>query len=246
MSKLSHLNLTAINALRRKIEEGVRDSTSLEEAARQFVDTIYGEFADSLVLARLFATVPFEKLPPPNKEIVSSLADSKGISRLLNDRTLILALLGTRGKESAWNDRRTSRGHAGIPLASAEFIDSIPMVSRLLKELGAGIDWIDKADTKIVIRTAGSMAGVFFVLDAQTATDHQGRKIISAQDFVDEYGVKTVFGLGGLYGVGNTFITSIFFTNETLERQQVEQLMFFINMLKSATTVLVLQGKIFA
>ena len=165
---------------------------------------------------------------------------------MLNDRTVILSLLGTRGRESEWNDRRTSQGHAGIPLASAEFIDSIPMVSRLLKELGAGIDWIDKEDTKIVVRTKGNMAGVFFVLDAKTATDHQGRKIISAQDFVEEYGVKTVFGFGGLYGVGNTFITTIFFSNETLERWQVEQLMFFINMFKSATTVLVLQGKIFA
>jgi len=94
---------------------------------------MYDEFEESIVLARLFATVPFGELPAYNQEFVNKLADSTGITQLINDKTYILSLLGTHGVEENWNARLNSQGHIGIPLASADFIDSIPMMSRLLK-----------------------------------------------------------------------------------------------------------------
>ncbi|MFH0940065.1 MAG: hypothetical protein V1899_12410 [Planctomycetota bacterium] len=57
-------------------------------------------------------------------------ADSKNIAHLVKNETLVLSLMGTRGDEPAWNDRRSSAGHIGIPLASADFINKIPMMIR--------------------------------------------------------------------------------------------------------------------
>lgn len=244
--KFSDVNFLAVNALRNKTEQVLQNCSSLEDASQKFIEIFYEEFSESVILARLFATVPFKKLPAANQDFVSNLAESKGISHLLSDKTLVLSLLGTRGRKDNWNDRRKSNEHVGIPIVSLDFIDSIPMMSRLLKELGVEVNWIDREDTKIVIKLRGSKAGVFFVCDASTDTDQKGRKIISAQDFVEEYKIKTVFGFGGGYGVSENFITTIIFTTETIDRTKAEQLMFMINMIKSATTELVLKGKIFA
>ena len=54
----------------------------------------------------------------------------------------------------------------------------------------------------MIEKTMGRTAGLFFVEDASRATDHHGRKIIAAQEFVDTYRVKAVFGIGGAYVAG--------------------------------------------
>ncbi len=64
---------------------------------------------------------------------------------------MVLSLLGTRGEDMRWNDRRNSQGHVGIPLVSADFIDAIPMMSRLLKELGLDLNWIASDDTESIM-----------------------------------------------------------------------------------------------
>lgn len=246
MSKISNADFYVVNALKSNIEKKLKNCGCLEEASQKFIDIIYEEFEESVVLSRVFVTVPFENLPSPNQAFVTKLAHATRVSHLIDDRTLVLSLLGTRGKVADWNDRRKSKGHIGIPLVSADFIDTIPMMSRLFKDMGADLSWIDSKDTKIVIKTMGSMAGVFHVPDAKTATDQKGRKIIAAQDFVDMYKVKTVFGFGGIYGIGETFIITIIFTSEILEKKQAEQFMFLINTIKSVTTELVSKGRIFA
>ena len=246
MSKISSATYSTVSAIQSKVQETIKGCTCLEEAAQQFTDVLYEEFEESIVLVRLFATVPFGKLPSANQAFVSRLAASARITPLIGDQTLVLSLLGTRGLKAAWNDRRRSRGHAGIPLASADFIEAVPMMSRLLKSLGVGLDWIDSRDTNIVTKTIGKMAGVFHVPDAKTAVDEKGRKIIVAQDFVATHNVKTVFGLGGGYIVGATSVVIIVFTRETLDESQARQFMSLVNVIKFATTDLVSQGRIFS
>ena len=246
MSKISDVTVSSVTALRGEIEYGIRNCTCLEDAAQKYTGILYEEFQDSIVLVRLFATIPFKNLPVPNQRFVTNLAASAGISSLINDRTLVLSLLGTRGEEEAWNNRHNSRRHVGIPLASGDFIEAIPMMSRLLKELGLGLDWIDSGDTKIVAKTVGAMAGVFYVPDARTTVDHKGRKIIAAQDFVFTYDVKTVFGIGGGYLTSYVFITNIVFTRETIEKRQAEQFMPVVNTFKAGTIRMVSGNKIFA
>ena len=83
----------------------------------------------------------------------------------------MLSLLGTSGVKPAWNDRRQSQGHVGIPMVSAAFIEAILMMSRLLKQLGVRLDWIASHDSQIITKVMGEMSGVFFVADAATEVD---------------------------------------------------------------------------
>ena len=196
-------------ALKNVISNETKGATLLEYAAQKYIDIIYEKFKDSIVLVRLFATIQFKDLPKPNQIFVNKLAKSAGIASLIKDNTFILSLLGTNGENQQWKNRYNSKGHIGIPLASSDFIEEIPMMSRLLKELGLGLDWIDADDTKIVSSTIGKMSGMFYVPDAKITTDKKGRKIIVADDFVSKYGVKTVFGIGGGYVLKPIFLTNI-------------------------------------
>jgi len=235
MSRITEVTTSRLKDLLNRIDERIRDCAFLEHAAQACTDLLYDEFEESLVLGRVFATIPFGDLPEPNQQFVIDMAMSANILSLINTRTPVLSLLATRGREDAWNERRLSREHVGIPLASGDFVESIPMISRLLKELGLRVHWIDQEDTEIVTGTAGMLNGVFYVPDAKTAVDQRGRRIITAQDFVSNYGVKTVFGIGGGYLASPVYITSIVFMCETIEKRHVERFLPVINALKART-----------
>jgi hypothetical protein len=55
-------------------------------------------------------------------------------------------------------------------------------------------------------------------------TDERGRLIIPAADFVEEHGVKTVFGFGGSYPSTRTFVTTIVFCREAIARGTASEL----------------------
>ncbi len=245
MTMISKLSLRDVIELQNKTKGIADECNTLADAAQQYMSILYDELKESIILTRLFATIPFKDLPKSNKEFVMTLAHSSGVSKQIKEETLILSLLGTRGAKPEWNDRHKSKGHAGIPLASSDFIDKIPMMSRLLKQLGAGIDWIEETDTKLVAKTFKSISGVFYVKDAETEVDNKGRKIIAAQDFVKEEKVKTVFGIGGSYVKTSLFFTNIIFLREFIEKQIAEQFMLQASKFKIATTGLVVHGKIF-
>jgi hypothetical protein len=118
-------------------------------------------------------------------------------------------------------------------------------VSRLLSELGLGFDWIGQGGSEAAIKTLGSVSGVFHVADASRSVDDKGRKIIPAQDFVETYGVRSVFGVGGAYVGTPTFLVTIFFCRETVSKEQAEEFVAHINRIKVSTMDLVREGKIF-
>jgi hypothetical protein len=243
MSKISEI--WSSFPLQDEMTEKMKNCRTLEEAAQVMTDVLYENFSETIVLVRLFATVPFGKLPAENRSFVAKLANSHGITDLIKDDTLVLSLLGTRGADPVWNDRSWSNGHVGIPLASADFIDRIPMMSRLLKEVGLQRDWIDRQEA-IAIKTMAGISGVFYVQDAKTAVDNQGRKIISAQDFVRDNNIQTVFGLASGYTISKTFLTLIVFCREKVEKSQAERFLPLISHLKVNTASLVSIGAIFA
>jgi hypothetical protein len=217
----------------------------LEDAAQKVTELVHAEFKDSVVLARLFATVPFEMLPSDNRNYVVSMMNTKGLVPMLHSRTPILSLLGSSGQEDDWNNRRKSQGHVGIPFVSSDFIDQVPMISHMLKSLGFSMDAILGNGTGITQTTMGKMAGIFYVPDAATAVDEKQRKIISAQDFVSKYNIKTVFGIGGGYMQESTFIVLIVFAREHIDEERARCFLPLSTAIKAATTKLVLQQKIF-
>ena len=202
-----------------QMQSCLKDCRSLEEAAQKYIDKIYKEFEKSLVLLRMFFSVPYSKLPRLNQKFVTNLVEEKGISFELKNDTPVLSLIGTRGKESEWNEWRKSKGHIGIPLVSAEYIDAIPMVSRLLSDLGLKLNFLKNSDSGLDVDVSGDIAGIFFVENAKEYTDSKNSKIIPMQDFVEAFNVYTVFGIGGRYMLGsNNIVSIIFFTKEKFNK----------------------------
>ncbi len=245
MTNISSVEITQIVPVVSKVKDRVANSASLEEAAQRMVDMLYNEYIDSLVLLRLYATVPFGKLPAFNRAFVTQVAQANHITDQIKDNTMILSLLGTRGAQASWNDRRKSHGHVGIPLASAAFIDQIPMMSRLLKEVGLDLNWIERKDSNMIIEAMGRASGVFYVENAATAVDSLKRKIIAAQDFVTANQVKTVFGLAGGYATNPIFITLIAFSRDAMVKSQAALFTPLISNFKAATMRLATAGAFF-
>jgi hypothetical protein len=235
----------AITDLWQGIESGVRQATSLENAAQEMARTLHLRFEKSIALARVFSTVRFDSLPAANRDFVRRLAVSSGADAELKDTTPVLSLLGSHGNQEEWCDPRKSQGHLGIPLISSAFVGAIPMIWRLLRELGVPIAWIDTHDPSAIQKTLGDSTSLFFVEDASQATDEQQRKIIAAEDFVSGYKIRSVFGIGGAYSSGEMLVT-VAFSHDLFGRESAEQFLPLVTLFKSNTEALVAEGRIFA
>ena len=154
----------------------------------------------------------------------------------------MLSLIASSGQEAQWRDRRNSKGHVGIPLISASFVHAIPMIARLLEELGLPIDWADEHDIDLV-KNLGT--GFFFVENAAEALDSEGRKIIAAQDFVADYQVRSVFGAAAPYANGQ-MVVAVTFCRDIIGRGAAEAFLPLVNLFKSKTETLVGAGRVFS
>lgn len=241
---LLHVTRERLDRVEADIRASLSDAAALEHAAQTFAQQIYETFVDSTVLVRVYATVPFERLPVAQQKFVTDLASSKNALARLVAHTPVLSLVGTCGVDPSWCDRHHSKGHVGIPLIDTQFVEAIPMVARLLHELGVDPLWFDDPTGSFVRRLIGGFNGVFYVSDAATSKDAKGRHVIPARDFVAEHRVSTVFGMGGSY-LDGTLVACIVFTREDIPRAQAEQLATLISTLKTATATLVRSGRIF-
>ena len=234
-----------ITQLWAKVEPSVKQLQSLETAAQAVAEAMHTQFEESVVLARVYLTSPFDALPQTNKDFVLKLAESAGAADDLKAATPVLSLIGTHGQEADWCDRRNSKGHVGIPLISSAFVGAIPMISRMLGEFGVPMGFLDSHDTGIIIENIGSTAGLFFVEDAAEAIDSEGRKIIAMQDFVADYSVKSVFGIGCAYDAGQLLVVVVF-CRDAFSRITAEHFLTLANFFKSQTNALVSGQRIFA
>jgi hypothetical protein len=234
-----------ITQLWSKVEPSVKQSQSLEAAAQAVAEALHTQFEESVVLARVYLTSPFDALPQTNKDFVQKLVESAGAADDLKAATPVLSLIGTYGQEAEWCDRRNSKGHVGIPLISSAFVGAIPMISRMLGEFGVPMGFLDSHDTGIIIENIGSTAGLFFVEDAAEAIDSEGRKIIAMQDFVADYSVKSVFGIGCAYDAGQLLVVVVF-CRDAFSRITAEHFLTLANFFKSQTNALVSGQRIFA
>jgi hypothetical protein len=221
------------------------EAPTLEAAAQLFCERFYATFADFTVLVRIFGTFSYGQLPGADKDFAGTYLARSGAAPQLEAGTPVLTLLGTRGIEEAWCSRTASRDHRAIPLLSDEFVDEIPMIARLLGEIGFP-RLANRAAWQFVTRDTVDVNGLFFVGDAHTTTDERGRHIIPSTNFVERYGVKTVFGFGGPYTAAPTFVTAIVFARRALARAQTSRFAPLIGDFKAATRSQVDRGAIFS
>jgi hypothetical protein len=160
------------------------------------------------------------------------------------DNTPILSLVGSRGTEPAWNDCRRSAGHLAIPLIDKNFVQSAPMIAQLLSHLEVEFARFDDGRPIAPRQLIGGKNQRFFIPDAASTRDEEGRRVIPAQDFVAKYGVRTVFGMGGAYYEG-TLAAAVFFSQEALDVAVVDRFPSFISNFKMATNHLIGAGRIY-
>jgi hypothetical protein len=117
------------------------------------------------------------------------------------------------------------------------------MLAKLLADLEIDLRALDTGQPIDVRRMLGSQNGTFYVPDAQTAC-HEGQLIIADRGFVDKYGVRTVFGMGGAYGNG-LLVIAIVFSTELLDQLTVSRYPSLISNFKIATTTLVERNQLY-
>jgi hypothetical protein len=244
MSRIASLSVEDVSTLRSRVERELANCGSFQQASQKLTDILYEELIASAVLFRIFATIELDKLPAKEKDFALEIARGRGFLDELQSRTPVVTLLGSRGKLSQWNHRLRSEHHLAIPLTSASFIKTIPMVSRLMGDMGTGLDWVQKQERNMIVTSMGKMARVLYVEDALQSRTGDGFDVIPDRSFVTENRVRTVLGLGGAY-LNGAIVAVVLFTSELVPQDRVEKLMPVMHGFKIATMKGVMQGKYF-
>jgi hypothetical protein len=218
MALMGRMEDGADRALLAACKSEIGTANTLQEAAQRLMDSLRREFAESVVLARTFATVRFDMLPARDRSFIETHARSKGTAHFLNEDTPVLSLMGTSGVEPAWCDRHRSRDHLGIPLPPEKFGAWNSMVTVLTRQLGQSVDWYTLRRPATGLERFGLFADDLFVADATSSRDEDGRLFIPAQDFVRTYQVRTVSGVGGQFPATGMILLCVFFSREKLPR----------------------------
>lgn len=242
MAKLN--DFRSVEQFKTGLEQILPTCKTIAAAGQRCTDLLFEKFGESVALTRVFLTLPYEKMPAADQEFVMNLARAKGVDQNLSPKTPVLSLLGTRGQEQAWNDRRKSKGHLGIPLVSADFVQGIPMISRLLRDLGVSMEWLT-GDGGVQVETRGTLSGVFYVDDAATTLDAQRRNVIADQAFVKNYKVKSVFAVGGQYILQRMCVILIVFAKDSLSKSEAAAFLPIANLFKSLTVNAASQGHVY-
>jgi len=246
MKKLSKATLSDFTQLS-DTTKNLSGFDSVEELAQAFVDIVFERFQSSLVLLRLFLSLPYSVLPPQDQQLVDKKANDTGTRHLYRDTTPVLTLLGTRGQKSDWNQRSKSHGFRCIPLVSSGYVASLSMLSMQLKAMKFDLTLLDRWDNTIAASGhADEYTGMFYVRHSGTDKDEQGRMIVPRQEFVTENNVKTTLGFGTGYSDHPTIVTLFAFTNEILGKTEMEPFTTLLQSYLSISGTIMKSGKIFS
>ncbi len=171
--------------------------TYLREA---LVDPGTGDADTAMV--RFYKTHAFRDLPADLQAFAADLlGEHEGTPSMK-----CLTLLGSTGVDPAWSDVRASRNHRAVPLPSAEVVARLPMISQLIHQFGLDLSTVIEPDPEVLMELDEKTYNVFFVADAK------GSSHIPAQDFVEEHGIVSALGFGGMLPTGDLFAVVMFST----------------------------------
>jgi PAS domain S-box-containing protein len=192
----------------RAVRKVCESASSMEEAAGEIVQffrraLVDGQTAEpNCPLVRCFKTHPLDQLPPELAETARSLLTDRSNAR---PDLPCLTLLATAGDSELWNNRRSSRHHAAIPLESVEMVERAPMITSLFRQMDFQLEAALYPEARLLLDSDQHTFNVFHVEHAL------GSPTIPAQtDFVRPYGVRSVLGFGGLLPGGELFAVIMF------------------------------------
>lgn len=200
---LARFSLVDMLQCGRAIRGIAADARTLDETARNVVAYLYDECrndnaAERCALVRFYKTIPYAELNPDLQAYAR--ARLGGVQPPGEMRCL--TLLATAGQEPEWCDPRASVGHRAIPLMSVEMVEQAPMISQLIRQMG--LDVRDVVAPSPAPDSNGRSYNVFHVEEAA------GSPYIPAQQFVSQYGVRSVLGFGGILADGEFFAVILF------------------------------------
>lgn len=185
------------------------DAQSMEEVAAAVVGQLRASFTDEtagssvLPLVRFYVTQPVGSLEPDLQDV----ARATGTDVFPERNVMCLALLASAGEESTWNDRRQSLAHRAIPLPSIEAVHRLPMIARLIDQLGLDAGLVVDPDLVVVPACGPRGVRVFYVSEARDSP-----YVPAQNDFVIPYGIRSVVGCGGTLPNGSIFAVVLFST----------------------------------
>lgn len=203
--RLDRLGVDDLVACSAAFKELTASVTTMADAAQAITGYLHERLVDAdgapaCPLVRFYKTHRIDQLD----EELRAFAE-RGSDGPLPERTRCLTLLGTRGVEEPWNDRRASVGHRAIPLVSAEVVEQSPMIASLIGQLGLDVAHVVAPDSSQRIALHHRDYDVFFVPDAV------GSPMVPAQEgFVRPYGIHSVVGCGGVLPSGDLFALILF------------------------------------
>ena len=186
------------------IRSHAQTASSMADSAQRTVDFLWSQLRSedgrpALVLVRLYKTHPFGQLPHDLQVFARGILDDEP-----DPQTRCLTLLGTRGIEPAWNDRRQSEGHKAIPLPSVELVRRLPMVAGLIGQLGLDLADVVHPASERVAELARKNYDVFHVPVAA------GSEFVPSQEFVERFEIVSALGFGGVLFSGDFYAVVMF------------------------------------
>jgi len=208
-------DMVEVSAALRSMGSG---AASMEEVADKIVHYLYDHLTEkdgkgnACALVRLFKTHSYADLDDSLQTFASGIMLASPVS----DKMKCLVLLASAGMLPEWNSRKQSEGHKAIPLPSEHFIESFPMITQLIQQLGLEVNTLLQPDPAVVMDMAQKTYNVFLIPDAV------GSSYVPAQEgFVIPFKVQSVLGFGGILPSGNLFAI-ILFSKVKLSRQTAD------------------------
>jgi hypothetical protein len=181
-----------------RADSTAREAQAVSELLRaRLVDS---DGAPATALARVYKTERYDRLAADLREFAAGLATGE-----LGPDVRCLTLLGSAGDLPAWNDPAASAGHRAIPLPTREFVERLPMIDQLIRQLGVDVGDVLRPPPAEQARALSTRSSdVFHVPEAA------GSPFIPAQDFVAEHGIRSAVGFGGIMLSGDFFAAVLF------------------------------------
>ena len=188
--------------------EHITSEKSFESTAQAIVQAIFNEFirpdgSPLFGLLRIFRFAPRTQVPP------------EWMNKVDPDINIYLALAGTMGIEDNWCIRTKSQHRQVVPADS-----TVPsMIRAVFDQLG--LRFGDSVETDLEIkRHEQSLLTRYFHIQHAAGSPY----VPEQENFVERYGIKSMFGIGTVFVDGSTAYLMIGFTLEEIGEEEARKL----------------------
>jgi hypothetical protein len=197
-------DLVELSAALRELGAG---TSSMEEVAQRIVRYLYVNLVDATgrsacPLVRFYKTHRFDGLDDELQAVAVETADGP-----LDGDTRCLVLLATAGVEPGWNDRRSSKYDAAVPLTPGAVNRRGPNVAGLIDALGLDLDFVMRPTPREALERHHQEYRVMHVADVSADNPFS-----SQRRFIDHYRIRSVLAIGGMLPSGDMFAVGLFST----------------------------------